>query len=211
MASLRLRALSLAAQHSDVLAWIADQVGDGPAMLAIDAPTIIRNAAGQRPGERLLNAGFRKYGLGVSSGESWTAFCGEDNRVLAGLRDLWLPARSRDNTANARPVYRLGYNKGSVAERAVQLKRLRQYLYSLKDCEQPCVLAKLPAIPAGGIARKRRRPTRRYFVRLHRRALLVPGGVRGTVCSGIWNPDFSSHQPLIPLIHPANKINLLNQ
>jgi predicted RNase H-like nuclease len=123
-------------------------------MLAIDAPTIIRNAAGQRPGERLLNAGFRKYGLGVSSGESWTAFCGEDNRVLAGLRDLWLPARSRDNTANARPVYRLGYNKGSVAERAVQLKRLRQYLYSLKDCEQPCVLAKLPAVPAGGIARR---------------------------------------------------------
>jgi predicted RNase H-like nuclease len=46
-------------------------------------------------GERLLNAGFRKYGLGVSSGESWTAFCGEDNRVLAGLRDLWLPAQQR--------------------------------------------------------------------------------------------------------------------
>jgi predicted RNase H-like nuclease len=169
--SLRLRDLSLAAQHSEVLAWIADQVGDGPAMIAVDAPTIIRNATGQRSGERLLNAEFRKFGLNCHPANLGRPFAGKTNAFSQALE-----AQGFAHTAEITPRtpgryqievfphasivrffgldYRLPYKKGSVADRVTQLKRLRSFLYSLKRCEPPCVLKRLPAIPAGGIARK---------------------------------------------------------
>ena len=46
--TLFLRSLELGITHEDVLAWIHAEVGDSPAMTAIDAPTIIRNPSGQR-------------------------------------------------------------------------------------------------------------------------------------------------------------------
>jgi predicted RNase H-like nuclease len=169
--SLQLRALSLAAQHSEVLAWIADQVGESPAMIAIDAPTIIRNATGQRPGERLLNAAYRKYGLGCHPANLGRPFAGKTTAFsqaleTAGFRHAaditpQIPGRYQIEVFPHASIvrffgldYRLGYKKGPVAERVAQLKRLRRYLYSLKKWEPPCLLSKLPAIPSGGLARK---------------------------------------------------------
>ena len=60
--SLHLTALDLAADHHTVLRWIESQAQAGPAVVAIDAPTIIRNATGQRPCERLLNSACRRFG-----------------------------------------------------------------------------------------------------------------------------------------------------
>jgi predicted RNase H-like nuclease len=168
---LRLRALRLELQHSEVLAWIADQVGDGPAMIAIDAPTIIRNATGQRPGERLLNARYRKYGLGCHPANLGRPFAVKTNAFSQALEDAGfshaaeitpqLPGRYQIEVFPHASIvrffgldYRLRYKKGSVAERVVELKRLRSYLYTLKNAEPPCRLADLPEIPVGGIARK---------------------------------------------------------
>jgi predicted RNase H-like nuclease len=168
---LKLKAHGLAATHPEVLTWIREQVGDGPAMLAIDAPTIIRNAAGQRPGERLINAEFRKFGLNCHPANLGRPFAQntvgfsealerEGFRHAAELTPK-LPGRYQIEVFPHASIvrffgldYRLKYKKGSVSERVVQLKRLRRFLYTLKDLNPPCLLTKLPEVPAGGMARK---------------------------------------------------------
>jgi predicted RNase H-like nuclease len=169
--SLRLKALGLAADHPEVLRWIRDQAADGPAMIAIDAPTIIRNATGQRPGERLLNAALRCYGLNCHPANLGRPFAWKTTQFSLALESEGF--RHADSLEPRRPGryqievfphasivrffgldYRLKYKKGSVAERVVQLRRLRRFLYRLKDANPPCILKNLPEVPAGGIARK---------------------------------------------------------
>ncbi len=169
--ALRLKALSLAADHPAVLDWVRKQTGDGPAMLAIDAPTIIRNPTGQRPAERQLNAEMRKYGLNCHPANLGRPFAANttgfaDSLLREGFRhaaelEPQAPGRYQIEVFPHASIvrffgldYRLKYKKGSVEERVVQLKRLRRFLYSLKDAELPCALRKLPEVPAGGIARK---------------------------------------------------------
>lgn len=169
--TLHLRAFGLGRTHADVLRWIADQVADGPAMLAIDAPTIIRNAAGQRPGERLLNAEYRKFGLGCHPANLGRPFAAGTNAFSQALeRQGFRHAAQLTPRATGRYQievfphasivrffgldYRLAYKKGAVADRVAHLKKLRRYLYTLKNHEPACRLAKLPEVPSGGIARK---------------------------------------------------------
>jgi len=47
-----------------ILDWIAEKAGTGPAVVAVDAPMIIRNKSSIRPGERALNAKFRSFHAG---------------------------------------------------------------------------------------------------------------------------------------------------
>ena len=86
--ALHLVALELAADHEAVLAWVRAQAGDGPALVAVDAPTIIRNPSGQRPGERLLNSAFRKYGLGCHPANLGRPFAGKTNAFAAALEAM---------------------------------------------------------------------------------------------------------------------------
>ncbi len=168
---LRLKALGLAATHPEVLTWVHQHVGDGSAMLAIDAPTIIRNPTGQRPAERLLNAAMHKYGLNCHPANLGRPFAANTTRFAETLEQQGfrhaaeltpkLPGRYQIEVFPHASIvrffgldYRLKYKKGSVAERVVQLKRLRKLLYTLKDANPPCVLTKLPAVPSGGMARK---------------------------------------------------------
>jgi predicted RNase H-like nuclease len=169
--ALRLKDLALAGEHSDVLRWIREQAEDGPAMIAIDAPTIIRNAAGQRPGERQLNAAFRKFGLGCHPANLGRPFAAKTTNFSGALEregyrhapDLTPrePGRYQIEVFPHATIvqlfgldYRLAYKKGAVAERVAQLTRLRRMLYSLRRADPPCVLTRLPAIPPSGIARK---------------------------------------------------------
>ena len=169
--SLRLCGLSLAVDHSEVLDWITRQTGVGPAIIAIDAPTIIRNATGQRPGERQLNAVYRKYGLNCHPANLGRPFATKTNAFSQTLEQAGfahaaeltaqLPGRYQIEVFPHASIvrlfgldYRLKYKKGTVAERVVQLRRLRRYLYTLKNADPPCRLTNLPEIPSGGIARK---------------------------------------------------------
>jgi predicted RNase H-like nuclease len=169
--TLALRALDLATTHAEVLAWIRAQAGDGPALIAIDAPTIIRNAAGQRPGERQLNAAVRKYGLnchpanlGRPFASKTTAFSDQlarDGFRHAAALTAQRPGRYQIEVFPHASIvrlfgldYRLKYKKGTVVERVVQLRRLRRFIYSLRKANPPFVVARLPVVPAGGIARK---------------------------------------------------------
>jgi len=169
--SLHLKALSLAADHPEVLRWIREQVGDGDAMLAIDAPTIIRNATGQRPGERLLNAEMRRYGLNCHPANLGRPFAEKTTQFSLALEaegfrhadtlEPGVPGRYQIEVFPHASIvrffdldYRLKYKKGSVAERVVQLRKLRRMLYTLRNASPPCLLKNLPDIPEGGIARK---------------------------------------------------------
>lgn len=178
LAALRLREdrlhlidLALAADHAAVLKWVREQSGDGPALLAIDAPTIIHNATGQRPGERELNAAVRRYGLNCHPANLGRPFAAKTNAFSQALE-----AEGFQHASTIRPRkagryqievfphasivkffgldYRLKYKKGTVAERVIQLGRLRRMIYTLRRADPPCVLPRLPAIPPGGMARK---------------------------------------------------------
>ena len=163
--------LALAADHAGVLKWVHDQAADGPALVAIDAPTIIRNATGQRPGERELNAAVRKYGLNCHPANLGRPFAAKTNAFSQALQDAGFrhapkirprkPGRFQIEVFPHASIvkffgldYRLRYKKGTVPERVIQLGRLRRMIYTLRRTDPACVLPKLPAIPSGGAARK---------------------------------------------------------
>ncbi|MDE3196802.1 MAG: DUF429 domain-containing protein [Acidobacteriota bacterium] len=168
---LELIALGLGRDHAEVLRWIREQAAEGPALIAIDAPTIIRNAAGQRPGERELNAAVRRYGLNCHPANLGRPFAAKVTAFSeALLREGFGHAASIEPREPGRYQievfphasivkffgldYRLKYKKGPVAERAEQLARLRKMIYSLRRSDPPCALPTLPAVPSSGKARK---------------------------------------------------------
>lgn len=169
---LHLTSLELGTDHRAVLEWIDARALDQPAIVAVDAPTIIRNPAGQRPGERLLNAAYRKYGLGCHPANLGRPFAAKTNAFASALEErgfLHAPAIAPRQPGryqievfpHAAIVnlfgldYRLLYKKGSVGERLAGLRKLRRLVGSLKTADPPCLFPGLPAIPpTGGIARK---------------------------------------------------------
>jgi predicted RNase H-like nuclease len=169
--SLHLKALSIAHHHPEAIAWIRGQVGGGPAMIGIDAPTIIHNPSGQRPGERELNAVYRRFGLGCHPANLGRPFAAKTTAFSQTLEQDGFrhaaalvprtPGRYQIEVFPHATIvrmfgleYRLKYKKGTVAERCVELARLRRMIYSLRHADPPCILKRLPAIPSGGIARK---------------------------------------------------------
>jgi len=46
---------------NEIISTIKQKVGEKPALVAIDAPLIVRNKTGTRPAEKMLNTLFRKY------------------------------------------------------------------------------------------------------------------------------------------------------
>ena len=49
---------------SEIRSWIARNAGLGTTVIAVDAPTIIRNPSGVRPAERALNSHFTRFHAG---------------------------------------------------------------------------------------------------------------------------------------------------
>ncbi len=170
--ALRLVSLELGVDHAEALRWVEAQAGGGDAVVAVDAPTIIRNATGQRPGERLLNAEFRKYGLGCHPANLGRPFAAKTNAFAAALEGMGFAQAPRiearcegrhqievfPHAAIVRLFgldYRLKYKKGTVGERVVQLRRLRGFLFDLERADPPCLVEDmLPEVPDDGAARK---------------------------------------------------------
>lgn len=49
----------------EIVAYVAQHAGDGPAIVAVDAPLRVPNATGRRPAEALLGQVFRAYDAGA--------------------------------------------------------------------------------------------------------------------------------------------------
>lgn len=169
---LELSNVSLARSQAEALAWIRERAAGANAMIAIDAPTIIRNAAGQRPGERELNAVFRKYllnchpaNLGRPFAEITTGFAAALERegfAHAPSIEPRCPGRYQIEVFPHASIVRffglrerLRYKKGTVAERAQMLGELRAHLGTLSRADPPLISHELPRIDGlKGRARK---------------------------------------------------------
>ncbi len=159
------------AQVEEVLEWVDQHAGDGPAMAGIDAPIVIPNATGMREVDKLTHRHFGKYHAGCYPANLSRPFA---NRTLSLSRKLQERGFLHAEAVTPRKPGRyqievhphaacvqlfmldriLKYKKGPVADRVMVLKEFRRLLGSLKDREPALIATKLPCVPEGGSALK---------------------------------------------------------
>lgn len=157
----------------EVLVWVDFVVGDAtPAIIAVDAPTLIPNETGMRSPDRLAHRYFGKYHAGCYPANLGRPFAAR--LVQFGLD---LEARGFQHAPTIEPQtpgrYQLEvfphpatiqlfnlpqilkYKKGRLAERGKALGELRSHiLKSLPHHEPPLRIDDLPEIPTTGKALK---------------------------------------------------------
>jgi predicted RNase H-like nuclease len=155
--TLHLIDLTRLAEVAAVLTWIDAQVApQEPALIAVDAPTLIPNASGMRLPDRLAHKYFGRYHAGCYPANLGSPFA---TRTLdLGLR---LEARGFAHaptlTAQQPGRYQievfphpatihlfgleriLKYKKGRLAERRVELLKLRQYILDVLPTLEPAL------------------------------------------------------------------------
>jgi len=167
-AELVLAALTRIQHQQEILAWIGEQAGTGDAVVAVDAPAIIRNASGIRPAERSLNAEFRRFDAGCHAANLGRPFAAN---VLAFSRAL--ESRGFAFQPDAAPRQRgrfqievhphaasirlfdlpriVKYKRGRRAERSRELLRFRELLLERLVGLEPAVGGlELPEVPQVG-------------------------------------------------------------
>jgi predicted RNase H-like nuclease len=158
---------------TDILNWVDKWAPPTqPALIAVDAPTLIPNLTGTRLPDKLTHKHFRQYHAGCYPANLGRPFA--QHTVEFGLS---LEARGFAHAAAIAPqklgryqieVYPhpaivhlfglnriLKYKKGKLAERRLELMRLRKYILDiLPNLEPSLKLADLPEIPTTGVALK---------------------------------------------------------
>jgi predicted RNase H-like nuclease len=172
---LALRDLSRIDPIADILTWVETWTGtDDPAIIAVDAPTLIPNQAGMRLPDRLTHKYFGRYHAGCYPANLGRPFA--DRTVAFGLS---LEKRGFVHAPTIEPqqldrfqievfphpamVHLFGldrilkYKKGRLAERQAELQKLRQYILAiLPTLDPPLEISdtSLPNIPTQGSALK---------------------------------------------------------
>jgi predicted RNase H-like nuclease len=158
---------------TDILDWVDKWTSPNqPAIIAVDAPTLIPNATGTRLPDKLTHKHFRQYHAGCYPANLGRPFA--QHTVKFGLS---LEARGFAHAAVMTPqklgryqieVYPhpaivhlfglnriLKYKKGKLAERRLELMRLRAYILDILPSLEPSLkLSELPEIPTTGVALK---------------------------------------------------------
>ena len=139
----------------DVLNWVDTWVKPGePAMIAVDAPTIIPNATGMRVPDKLTHKHFGRYHAGCYPANLSLPFA--QRTVSFGLE---LEARGFTHAPTITPqqpgryqievfphpatihLFNLNrilkYKKGKLAERQIELTKLHQYITNILPTLQP--------------------------------------------------------------------------
>ncbi len=161
--------------HAQVLDWVEAQVGiDQPALVAVDAPTLIPNETGMRLPDRLAHRYFGRYDAGcypANRGRPFAAGLIQFSQALeaqgfrhAPILEPQQPGRYQIElfphpaTIHLFRLPRiLKYKKGSLAQRRPELEKLRQYQltrFPLLEPPLPLEEGDLPPIPTGGKAMK---------------------------------------------------------
>lgn len=161
---LRLQAMDRITELEDVLAWVDRQAKDGPAMIGIDAPTVVVNESGMRPVERLMHRHYGRYHAGCYPANLSLAHC-RLPLALAGALEKRGFMHAPALTPRAPGRYQIEvhphaasvslfdlpvivkYKKGTLAERRPELIRYRGLVQELLQAE-------LPEIPQTGAAMK---------------------------------------------------------
>jgi predicted RNase H-like nuclease len=160
---------------ADILHWIDNCVPPGePALIAVDAPTLIPNATGSRLPDKLTHKYFGKYHAGCYPANLGLAFA--ERTVNFGLE---LETRGFSHAPSITPqtpgryqievfphpaiinLFKLErilkYKKGRLSERRLELIKLSNYILNILPTRQPslCLGGSFPAeIPTTGAALK---------------------------------------------------------
>jgi len=157
----------------EILNWVDHWAPDiAPAMIAVDAPTLIPNATGMRLPDRLTHRYFGRYHAGCYPANRQRPFA--QRTVEFGLS---LETRGFAHAPTITPqqlsryqievfphpaivhLFRLNrilkYKKGRLAQRCSELTKLRQYILKVLPGLEPSLeLSSLPEIPTTGAALK---------------------------------------------------------
>ena len=165
---LRLRSVARLEAVDDIVDWVRDEAGKGSAVAAVDAPLIITNPTGIRAAERELNRDFRRFHAGCHAANLGRPFAANVIAFSARLAALGFEHKvGVEPRANGRfqievhphaaSVSLFGldrivkYKRGSRAERAQGLRRLRRLLLErMPALDPPLLNLRLPAVPSAG-------------------------------------------------------------
>lgn len=158
---------------ADILHWIDTYApAPTPAIIAVDAPTLIPNSTGMRLPDKLTHKYFHRYhaacypanlgrpfarrtvefGLSLEAKDFAHAPTIEAQK-LARLQIEVFPHPAIVNLFGLERI--LKYKKGKLAERRAELIKLRQYILDYLPTFQPALnLSGLPEIPLTGLALK---------------------------------------------------------
>src|SRR5262245_60996681 len=154
-----------------ILDWV-DQTSAGPALVAVDAPTIIHNATGMRPADRLMHKHFGKYHAGcypANLGRPYAARTVELGKALeargfahADRIDARCPGKYQIEAHPHAATIQLfdlpriiKYKKGRLSERRLELERYRDLMLTRLPRLRPGLRrACLPPVPSAGAALK---------------------------------------------------------
>jgi predicted RNase H-like nuclease len=175
VARLELRgdALRLASVHrlqtpDEVLRWIEQEVECADAVVAVDAPLVIRNQTGQRAADNAVSRAFWRFDAGCHSANLGSPFAPLTTGFSRGLEN-----RGFVHHANAGPqcagryqveVYPhpaivnlfdlekiIRYKKGPVRDRVMELNRYRKLMLErLPLLDPPVTFDRLPEVPNQG-------------------------------------------------------------
>ena len=172
--TLTLVALDSKETIEDVLQWIDDVASEEkPAIVAVDAPTLIPNEKGMRVPDRLAHRYFGKYHAGCYPANLGRPFAArllqfgesleERGFVHAPMIEPKQEGRYQIEVFPHPAIVQLfnlsrilKYKKGRLAERRKGLKELRSHILTqFPKQDPPLSIQSLPAIPATGKALKR--------------------------------------------------------
>lgn len=175
---LQLLSLARVAQISEVLEWVDTWAAAGePAIVAVDAPTLIANPTGMRLADRQAHQRFGRYHAGCYPANLGLAFAQRtidfgrslEKRGFAHAPDLQAHQLGRyqiEVFPHPAIVHLFGldrilkYKKGRVAERRAELLRLRDYILTVLPLLEPALTfsiadqQQLAVIPETGAALK---------------------------------------------------------
>ena len=169
--ALHLRSLLRLSQPRDILDW-ADAEAGADAIAGIDAPIVIPNATGMRDADKLAHSLYGRYHAGAYPASRARRFWKRTTSLSTQLRKLGfehgdaLPRRAAGRYqievhphAAAVQLFALNrivkYKKGSLAERASELDRLRSLMLERFPRLAPSLaIASLPETPRTGLALK---------------------------------------------------------
>jgi predicted RNase H-like nuclease len=150
-----------------IVAWIETEASGGNAVVAIDAPTVIRNAAGIRPAERQLNRDFRRFHAGCHAANLGRPFAQNVLSFSGRLESAGfqhgsdMPARADGRFqievhphAACVSLFQLPrivkYKRGTRGIRAAGLRRLRRLMLTSLPALTPAFTPRLPVVPKTG-------------------------------------------------------------
>jgi predicted RNase H-like nuclease len=160
---------------ADILSWVDQQTQtDAAALIAVDAPTLIPNPTGMRVPDRLAHQYFGRYDAGCYPANLGRPFA---QRMIEFGLSLEQRGFQHAPTLEPRQLGRfqievfphpatvhlfglsriLKYKKGRLADRQVELSKLRNYILTVLPLLEPALhLAEysLPEIPTSGAALK---------------------------------------------------------